>query len=150
MLECAHMPMRILILDDDPHRHEVFDHVYKGHAVVHAHSYFKFLDELLAWSPWDLVHLDHDLGDLHTADTYVDGWGSTREYNGVHASLRICELDDGSLPRKVIIQSVNPEGARAMRANLQRRGVHVVWEPFGEPAAELDDQRVDPGSMKFM
>lgn len=140
--------MRILILDDDQHRHDVFNRAYKGHDVVHAHTYFKFLDELQSGSPWDLVHLDHDLGDLHSADTYVDGWGSTREYNGQHASLRICELDDAELPRRVIIQSVNPEGARAMRSNLQRRGVPVVWEPFGDTPDD-DDQRVDPSSMSY-
>jgi hypothetical protein len=125
--------MKILILDDDKFRHEFFKKAYDGSEVRSAYTYTEFLQLLLDYSPWDLIHLDHDLGDLiGEADTYVDGWGKTREFNGQHASLRICELDDDKLPKRIIIQSVNPEGARAMLSNLTRRNIPTVWEPFGE------------------
>ena len=126
--------MRVLVLDDIKHRHDTFDRTYDGpdDEVVHSYRYFHFLDMLLTCK-WDLVHLDHDLGDfVDNADTYVDGWGKTQEYNGQHAAMRICELEDDRLPDRVIIHSVNPVGARAMKAMLFRRGVPVTWEPFGD------------------
>ena len=124
--------MRILVLDDIRFRHESFARLYDTDEVVHVYRYNAFLD-MLATCKWDLIHLDHDLGDfVDDADTYVDGWGKTREFNGQHAAMRICEMEDDKLPGRVIIHSVNPEGARAMKSMLERRGVPVVWEPFGE------------------
>lgn len=124
--------MRILVLDDIKFRHDVFDRIYEGHDVRHAYTYSSFV-YLLRGVKWDLVHLDHDLGDfVKDADTYVDGWGKTQEYNGQHATMRICELEDALLPGRAIIHSVNPEGARAMKSMLERRGVPVVWEPFAD------------------
>ena len=133
--------MRILILDDDEFRHKFYKRVYSKHDVTHAYTYYEFLRHLDHSSPWDLIHLDHDLGDLQTGDTYVDGWGARREFNGGHASMRICELDDDRLPTQVLIQSVNPDGARVMRSNLQQRGVAVKWVPFGESTAVIDTGR---------
>jgi len=129
--------MKILILDDDDIRHEFFATIYAEHDVRHARTYFKFLNQLQVGSPWDLIHLDHDLGDLQSGDSYVDGWGKAREYNGQHAARDICELPDERLPHQVIIQSVNPDGARAMLQMLQRRGVAVSWQPFGESSTIL-------------
>ena len=124
--------MRVLVLDDIRFRHDAFDRIYEGHDVRHAYTYRAFV-YLLKGVRWDLVHLDHDLGDfVSDADTYVDGWGKTQEYNGQHAAVRICELPDAELPVRVIIHSVNPDGARAMRQTLERRGVPVTWEPFAD------------------
>jgi len=126
--------MRVLVLDDNVFRHDTFDRTYDGpdDEVVHSYRYFHFL-HLLLTCKWDLVHLDHDLGDfVDDADTYYDGWGKKQEYNGQHAAMRICELEDDRLPDRVIIHSVNPAGARAMKSMLFRRGVPVTWEPFGD------------------
>lgn len=130
--------MRILILDDISVRHDTFDRIYNdpSNEVVHVYRYTTFLDYLSMFR-WDLIHLDHDLGDfVENPDTYVDGWGKTREYNGGHAAMRICELTDDLLPARIIIHSVNPTGARAMKSMLERRGVPVTWEPFSEPSEE--------------
>lgn len=123
--------MKILVLDDMAVRHNAFraDYGADNHTVISAFSYLEFLSKLDD-SPWDLIYLDHDLGEFHTADTYVDGWGKTQEYNGYHAALRICELEDALLPSEVIIQSINPGGSRAMKLILDRRGVKVSWQPF--------------------
>jgi len=68
--------MHILILDDIQHRHDVFRRIYAGHDVTSALRFFEFV-RLLVERRWDLVHLDHDLGDfVADADFYVDGWGS--------------------------------------------------------------------------
>jgi len=122
--------MNILILDDDDYRHMVFAERYPNDCVVSVNSYSAFVDQINSNVKWDLVHLDHDLGDLVEGDTYIDGWGKKREYNGQHAAKLICEMSDNSLPRSIIIQSVNPDGARAMLSMLQKRGVSTTWEPF--------------------
>lgn len=122
--------MKILILDDDEIRQDFYRQRYEGHDVAHAWTYSQFSQCLDRESPLDLIHLDHDLGDFTTGDTYVDGWGVTREFSGQHAARKVCELSDERLPRQVIIQSVNPDGAAAMKKMLMRRGVDVVWSPF--------------------
>ena len=83
--------MRVLVLDDVKHRHDVFDLLYGGDEVEHCYGYHDFCDKLDGDGPWDLVHLDHDLGDFKPTDTYVDGWGKRQEYNGQHAAQMVCE-----------------------------------------------------------
>lgn len=129
--------MKILILDDDDTRHTTYDMRYVGHDVFHTYNYIAFTDELHSEFQWDLIHLDHDLGDLMSGDTYEDGWGITREYNGVHATNRICELPDGFIPKKVIIQSINPHDSRVMMNLLERRGIPTEWRPFTKFEGEL-------------
>lgn len=123
--------MWVLVLDDIKFRHDAFDRVYPDAYVRHAYTYSEFL-AMLPSVPWDVVHLDHDLGDFVEGDTYVDGWGRRQEYNGCHAASRICEMPDAALPKRVVIHSINPEGSRTMKQMLQRRGIPVVWEPFAE------------------
>lgn len=116
--------MRILVLDDSAERHNIFSKIYYRHEVVHTYTYHEFCIELDR-GPWDLIHLDHDLG----ADSpYIDGWGHTQEYNGGHAAMRICAMDYP--PNKVIIHSLNTVGARGMLQALKRCGIDVSWEPF--------------------
>lgn len=139
--------MKILILDDADVRHKVFDLRYEDHDVHHAMTYREFISQLEAGSPWDLIHLDHDLGDYTTGDTFVDSWGQTREYNGQHAAYKICELSDDMLPKQVIIQSINPEGAKRIKQILQKRGVLVAWTPFGV-ISEKEKEYFEKGSEK--
>lgn len=128
--------MRILILDDQNLRHEIFQERYKGHEVVSVHRYSEFLAQLNKL--WDLIHLDHDLGDdVEDADTYVDGWGKTQLFDGRHAAMRVCELDDALKPKQVIIHSVNASDAPTMRDMLERAGIPVVWEPFSDDSLKL-------------
>jgi CheY-like chemotaxis protein len=118
--------MRILVLDDEDVRHRFYRALYDGNDLTHVHTYHQFLDELTKGSPWDLIHLDHDLGDIHVTED-----GTLQEYTGRHASLRICELDDALLPKSVVVHSFNTEGAKVMKSNLMLRGVSVEWKPFG-------------------
>jgi len=122
--------MRILILDDEEVRHEAFSHRYDGHEVVGATTYSQFIRYFSEGSPWDLIHLDHDLGEPPTADSYVDGWGGVRAYTGIHAARTICEAADHLLPREVIVHSQNPLGSQAMVAELRARGIISSRQPF--------------------
>ena len=119
--------MRILILDDEQVRHDAFAEFYGGHEVVHVETYSQFVRELESGSPWDLIHLDHDLG---PGDSYLDGWGGMQFFTGQHAAIRVCELHDERLPGEVIVHSVNPLGANNMVSDLKSRKVSVTWRPY--------------------
>lgn len=119
--------MRILILDDEQVRHRDFAEVYTGHEVVHTETYSQFIHELVKDSPWDLIHLDHDLG---PGDSYLDGWGNMQFFTGQHAAVRVCELHDDRLPGEVIVHSVNPLGAQNMVTDLKSRKVKATWRPY--------------------
>jgi hypothetical protein len=121
--------VRILILDDEHIRHEQFAKFYTGEDTVHVTTYAQFVHELEAGSPWDLVHLDHDLG---PGDSYLDGWGEIQFFTGQHAARRVCELHDHQLPGEVIVHSMNPLGAQNMLCDLSARKIKVKWCPYGE------------------
>lgn len=119
--------MRILILDDEQVRHDDLAVLYGGHEIVHTTTYSQFVRELESGSPWDLIHLDHDLG---PGDSYLDGWGNMQFFTGQHAAIRVCELHDDRLPSEVIVHSVNPLGANYMVSDLKSRKVNVTWRPY--------------------
>ena len=124
--------MRILILDDQEVRHLSYKIRYAEHQVVSVYKYSEFLEQLSNGSPWDLIHLDHDLDHcVDDPDTYVDGWGKTQAYNGAHAAMRVCEMDMDKYPKLVIVQSINPSGAEAIVDMLTRAGIETLWQPFG-------------------
>ena len=119
--------MRILILDDEQVRHDDLTKFYSGHEVVNTTTYSEFVRELESGSPWDLIHLDHDLG---PGDSYLDGWGNMQFFTGQHAAIRVCELHDDQLPGEVIVHSVNPLGAQNMVSDLKSRKVKATWRPY--------------------
>lgn len=124
--------MHILILDDQAERHEIFQKIYHNHDVVSVFKYSEFVEQL-GERRWDLIHLDHDLGDfVSNPDTWVDGWGCIREFTGCEAAKRVCELNVEQQPNRVIVHSINPVGARTMLQMLDRASIPTTWEPFGE------------------
>lgn len=123
--------MRILILDDEQSRHDVFRRVYAGEIVISCQNYADFTNELLYGSPFDLIHLDHDLGDEESGATcFVDGFGDTVAFTGLHAVDLIYSLPEDKLPARVIVHSNNSVRAPMMVADLKRAGIEAVWEPF--------------------
>lgn len=125
--------MRILVLDDIARRHEFYRQLHSEDTVVSCLHYREFMVALHA-EKWDLVYLDHDLGDfVNDADTFVDGWGATREFNGCHAAMRICEMDEDRRPSRVVIQSCNGSGSADMCRMLERIGMDVTRQPYAEP-----------------
>lgn len=128
--------MRILILDDESSRHILFRLIYETHSVVHTETYCEFVNELLSGLPWDLIHLDHDLGSV---DSYIDGWGETQFFTGLHAADRICELSDDLLPSEVIVHSMNPIGAKIIVDSLTLRGIKTSWQPFEMISFDKDE-----------
>ncbi len=126
--------MRVLVLDDMTVRQVCFRMTYGEDNVKSTKTYNEFLNALDS-EKWDIIHLDHDLGDfVENPDTYIDGWGITREFNGLHAAYKVCELPENKRPCSVIVHSINPEGAKAMVAVLTNGGLKAIWEPFGDCA----------------
>ena len=124
--------MRVLILDDSKERHEAFQRIFQAEELTSVYRYSEFLLALSLPEPWDLIHLDHDLGDEIDADYFIDGWGAKQEYNGVHAADRVCELPVEKQPIGVVVHSINSTGAVRMVKTLRAAGISAKWEPFGE------------------
>lgn len=125
--------MKILILDDMELRHNAFANFFRGHDVTHAFTFSEFVDFLNESSPFDLICLDHDLGDfIKNPDFWLDSQGRKREFNGQHAAVKVTELPDDMLPRQVLIHSINPVGAQAMLKIIRNKGLNVIVKPFKE------------------
>jgi CheY-like chemotaxis protein len=126
--------MKILILDDNKHRHDVFAARFADDERVHCYSYSQAIAALS--DSFDVIFLDHDLGEFHTPDTWESYGGKMIEYTGLDVAKAVADhyrgwagIDD--LPR-VVIHSVNPVGAPVMRDVLQDCGFSVVWDPFSD------------------
>ncbi|NJL54160.1 hypothetical protein HC928_02590 [bacterium] len=71
-----------------------------------------------------LVILDHDLGGVPT-DLAI----ASRDIDGQSGTDAVRRMPNVSCP--VLIWSMNPVRAPIMKQDLQRRGMHVAWYPFG-------------------
>lgn len=114
--------MRILVLDDDDMRHATFAGRFRGHEIVHARTVAE-AKAALRGPRFDLVHLDHDLGDL-TSETHFGGL--PREANGLDVADFIARIPLEWQPRSVVIHSWNFDAARRMAVVLLDAGVHVT------------------------
>jgi hypothetical protein len=135
------MVTRILILDDDQTRHDAFKarltkHYGSDGVVLVQHiSFEKFNNCLTEMEKFDIIYLDHDLGD-HTSENIVRGsgiYGRDLSFNGQDAALCVAALPKDKHPDKVIVHSWNPPGARMMVNILREAGISVAYEPFSPP-----------------
>jgi hypothetical protein len=130
--------MRILILDDNSERHKIFKQFYLGHKVTHVYYYSDCIQELKKGG-WDIVHLDHDLGEeVNDADTLVDSWGSQRLLTGLDVVRWMIDYPVKNLAKKVIVHSVNPVGGQKMQEELVQSGFDSILRPFNDYYGELD------------
>jgi len=125
--------MKILFLDDDLLRHEVFAEMAKaaGHESFHAHTIGEFMG-MTDGKPFDQVFLDHDLNDFEFESKFTDMYG-TGEQTGVDAARWLASQLPEHRPSRVVIHSWNPPGAQRMRAVLEEAGFpEVVVEEFDQ------------------
>ena len=54
--------MKILIVDDEQYRHDLYKKVYNGHEITHVYSASDAI-AALSIDEYDVVQLDHDLAD---------------------------------------------------------------------------------------
>ena len=110
--------MKVLVLDDSRFRHKYFQAQLQGHEVVSAWNYTQFC-QALQGQGFDLICLDHDLGDFLEADKdgdrYLDGRDCVRFMTQVLTS-------DKPRPRCVLVHSWNPPAAQQMMNMLWDHG----------------------------
>lgn len=112
---------RVLFLDDDPGRAEIF-----LAEVPHA-VWVSTVEECLARlaEEWDEVHLDHDLG----GETFVD---CGREDCGMEVVRWLCLSARPHLnPTRFYVHSHNAAAADLMVMQLRVAGYQVEGRPFG-------------------
>ena len=109
--------MKYLFLDDDPHRHRQFIQYTIGISKVMTATPSEAIAALTENDPFDVVCLDHDLG------------GKVYQPSDENSGFAVCQflatLPADRLPKKIIIHSFNPEGAKKMRNELYEIG-HIV------------------------
>jgi len=131
---------RVLFLDDDPKRAEVFLERYP-HAV-----WVETAAECIARlaEPWDEVHLDHDLG----GEVYVD---MERDDCGMEVVRWLCAEPRPHLARvRFQIHSHNQAAAFVMGWELTSGGYAVEILPFGGPPPVATGGRTDGPTFKSL
>ena len=108
--------MKVLFLDDDPERHKLFRiHYGSVHDCTYVWSYNEAVNVLQTSSVFDEAWLDHDL-----SESAAIGKPKPGEKTGTHVAEFIAGMSSDTLPKKIIIHSFNPVGARRMSAILTR------------------------------
>lgn len=116
--------MRILILDDQRQRHERFAADLAGHDVTHCYFFSDYCNALANHGPFDVVFLDHDLGDMVEQET-IPG-SDTIVYDGKDAAAELIAMPSDSWPRCVVVHSWNGWGAKEMATMLEKAGLPDV------------------------
>lgn len=151
---CGMYIVKVLFMDDDLNRHEVFlrtidpikkelcDRYSINLVVQRAFSGEEALQKIKADladdAPYDIMYLDHDLAESHYVayklgeeipTATLDGRGFVRE------ALQL--LSGSSLPKQVVVHSWNFYAAAEMVAMLRDAGVPAHAEAFNESTGKL-------------
>jgi len=121
--------MKILIIDDERHRHDFFTHVfnelYPDITIDHAWNSFD-AERAFRKSTYDVAFFDHDLGD--DADTQ----------NGSQiASTILNNPEFFSLPKSVWVHSSNTPGALNIASKFASCGIKNRAMPFRNEMCEF-------------
>jgi len=127
---------KILILEDDPNRMEVFRVAFKDrHEISAADNAADFIT-LLNTQAAEVIFLDHDLGGLQFVDTADKNTGS-------EVVRHLVANFGGSHSVPIIIHSHNTPAAARMQDTLRAGGFRKVYMiPFAKLA---NDYLHDPG-----
>jgi CheY-like chemotaxis protein len=116
---------RVLILDDDENRHREFDRILHGLSLLHVYTAAQTISALRDNAPYDLVCLDHDLGE-HENRALVAKPG-----DGTEVALFINRhLEHSHYPKRVLIHSWNSAGRQRMADLIRAVGIPVTVKPF--------------------
>lgn len=129
-------PMRIMVLDDDETRHAAFDRAFSADVLEHTWTYWDAVALLENSQAFDVVYLDHDLGDTEDAPSVAGMYGDV-ELTGADVARFICrELEASKRPARAVVHSWNVVGAATMVAMLRGAGIPCSHEPFQPPQEE--------------
>lgn len=135
--------MKILFLDDDPDRHTRVAAALAKHTltpVCKATEAFKALQG----DKFDIVFLDHDLGDFEVPETTFAGYGRV-SLSGADVAIAVADLPKEKHPDLVVIHSANPDGAKSIASLLNSRApsIPVILAPIITDSFVLILQRLD-------
>lgn len=118
--------MKILIIDDDKYRHDKFKLNYKGHDLTHVQDAPSAIQALKS-GMWDVVQIDHDLGVPGTmgAQDGATGYTVASWYEE-----QVKTEQDRAIIGRVVVHSMNPQGAARIYAAFKSAGVPVKLRPF--------------------
>ena len=103
--------MRILILEDDPNRIEIFNKNLVGAEEIYHTEFADVAKSKLEEQNWDVLFLDHDLG----GETYVN----PENTNTGSEVARWLNQNPDRIPELVIIHSMNHEAAIGMKSLIR-------------------------------
>lgn len=128
------LPIRVLFLDDDPGRAEVF--LERCPQAVWVETVADCIEKLAG--PWDEVHLDHDLG----GEVFVD---SARPDCGMEVVRWLASEPRPHLrSARFVVHTHNPEASCRMLWTLRIRGYRAEVRPFGLPPTPGEDEKRPP------
>lgn len=114
--------MKILVVDDCPHRHQILSETFDGYDVTHAWNADEGVKAVRDGS-FDLVLLDHDMEEVHYTDLQgaLSGKGTGQEVAHEIANLQA--------PPFVVVHSWNHYGGKAICNILDDAGVpnERIW-----------------------
>lgn len=120
--------MRILIVDDEPQRHDLFmKRLGTVHDLVIVNNYASAVHQLEG-APFDLVHLDYDLDEF--VQNPVDAGPYGKEKTGFDVARYMAGMVKSKWPKKVVVHSLNPAKAPLMLETLRGIGIPVEYKPF--------------------
>jgi CheY-like chemotaxis protein len=130
-------PRKVLVLEDEAERITAFQrhfemvHKHRHDVDLHiAKNYREFVEKMQKHSPFDLVMLDHDLGDYNAMCKHDGDPLNPPEFTGVHAARYITEMPLHLRPKATRIHSWNVHGALTMQTILQQSFISAAVEPF--------------------
>lgn len=116
--------LQVLFLDDDTYRHRVFKQNNPGCKHVYtAQQCIKALDS----QDWDVVFLDHDLGEKHYVDPGKENTGS--------AVVRWIRKNQPKVGQ-FVVHSYNTTAGNRMNSDLKDMGYISQYAPFGPGVVE--------------
>jgi hypothetical protein len=108
--------MKILFLDDETVRHDLFDQTRTGDEIHHAYTLEQFEKALARVEKFDVISFDHDLG------PGADGYDC--------AMLLLSRIPYANWPRECWVHSWNPVGAERIVRGLRAAGIPTARRPF--------------------
>ena len=121
------MAVRVLFVEDDPYRMDVFNKDLFKDDQVHWAKDAKDGIRALQRNTYDLVMLDHDLADAHYKD--LDAAANHAEGTGRDVAKFMVTMENP--PPFAFVHSWNPGGALAIGDILTEGGINNFVAPFG-------------------
>lgn len=123
------MKPKALILDDLPSRHKM---IVKDNPEYEFHSSTDIWDAqtAIANEKFDVIFLDYDLCDYNNASAIVTEDTTLKLTGADFLAFMLTEVSPENWPNRVIVISIDKEGAQEMMWLLKQCGVEAIHDPM--------------------